>query len=120
MRDPAELEEPTLGDDLRQLIDDGRALAAAELAWQKSRAAYAGKQAGGVALLGLLALALVFFALMALVFGAVLALAPLLTAWGATAAVVGALLLAALVAGGLAALRVRRIARLIADRKDER
>ena len=28
-------------------VVDGRALAAAEIAWQKSRAAYVGKQAGG-------------------------------------------------------------------------
>ena len=108
---------PSLGDDLRQLIDDGRALAAAELAWQKSRAAYAGQQAGGIAALGLLALALVFCALLALIFGLVLALTPLLGSWGAMGAVVGGLLLAALIAGALAALRWRRIAGLIADRK---
>ena len=111
--------EPTLGDDLRQLIDDGRALAAAELAWQKSRAAFAGKQAGGIAMLAVLAAALAFCALMALTFGLVLSLVPLLTAWGATGAVSGTLLLAALISGAMAALRVRRVARLIADRKAE-
>ena len=108
----------TLGDDLRQLIDDGRALAAAELAWQKSRAAYVGKQAGGIAMLGLLAASLAFCALMALIFGLVLALTPLLTAWGAMGAVVGGLLLAALICGSVVALRVRRVTRLIADRRD--
>jgi Putative Actinobacterial Holin-X, holin superfamily III len=107
----------TLGDDLRQLIDDGRALAAAELAWQKSRAAYAGKQAGGIAVLGLLAAALVFCALMALTFGLVLALTPLLSAWGAMGAVVAGLLLAALIAGGMAAGRWRRVASTIAEGK---
>ena len=110
-------ERPTLEDDLRQLIDDGRALVEAELAWQKARAVFAGKQAGGIALFGLLALALAFFALMALVFGLVLALVPLLTAWGAMAAVTGGLLLAAALVGLLAALRARRMVRLIADRK---
>lgn len=112
--------EPTLGDDLRQLIDDGRALAEAELAWQKSRAAFAGSQAGGIAAFLLLAAALGFCALMALTFGLVLALAPLLTAWGATALVAGGLLVAALIAGAAAALRWRRTARLIADRKATR
>ncbi len=116
---PEPTHAPTLGDDLRQLIDDARALAAAELAWQKSRAAFAGKQAGGIAMLTVLAAALAFCALMALTFGLVLSLVPLLTAWGATGAVSGTLLLAALISGAMAALRVRRVARLIADRKAE-
>jgi hypothetical protein len=117
---PEPSDAPSLGDDLRQLTDDARALVEAELVWQKSRAVFAGKQAGGIAVLGLLAAALAFCALMALIFGMVLALVPLLTAWGATAAVSGGLLLAALLAGLLAALRARRMLRLIADRKPER
>ena len=112
-------ERPTLEDDLRQLIGDARALAEAELAWQKARAAFAGKQIGVIALIGLLALALVFFALMALVFGLVLALASLLGAWGAMATVTGGLLLAAGLAALLAALRTRRMMRSIADRQAE-
>ena len=112
-------DRPTLEDDLRQLMGDGRALLEAELAWQKARAVFAGKQAGGIALLGLLALSLAFFALMALVFGLVLALGPLLGAWGAMAAVTGGLLLAAVLAGLTAAMRVKRTLRLIADRKAE-
>ena len=110
-------EHPTLEDDLRQLIGDGRAWAEAELAWQKARAMFAGKQIGVIALFGLLALVLVFFALMALVFGLVLALAPVLGAWGATAAVTGGFLLAASLVGLLAALRARRMVRLIADKQ---
>ncbi len=114
-----ELPEATLGEDLRELIDQGKVLAEAELAWQKSRAAFAGSQAGGIALLAALAMALAFFALMALTFGLVLALAPLLTAWGAMGAVAGGLLLAALFCGAAASLRVRRVVRLISDRKPE-
>ena len=113
-------ERPTLEDDLRQLVGHGRTLVEAELAWQKARAVFVGKQAGGITLLGLLALALAFFALMALVFGLVLALVPLLTAWGAMAAVTGGLLLAAALSGRFAALRARRMVRLIADNKAER
>ena len=110
-------ERPTLEDDVRQLIGDGRAWAEAELAWQKARATFAGKQIGVVALLGLLALAFVFFSLMALVFGLVFALAPALGAWGATAAVTGGFLAAAALAGLLAALRAKRMLRLIADKR---
>jgi len=110
---------PTLEDDVRQMLGDGRALIEAELAWQKARATFAGKQAGGIALLGLLALALAFFALMALVFGTVLALATMLGAWGAMAAVTGGLLLAAALAALMAAMRAKRTLRLIADRRSE-
>lgn len=112
-------ERPTLEDDVRQMLGDGRAWVEAELAWQKARGLFAGKQLGIIALLGLLALVLVFFALMALVFGLVLALASTLGAWGAMAAVTGGFLLAAALAGLLAALRTRRMVRLIADRKAE-
>ncbi len=110
----------SLGDDLRQLIDDGRTLAEAELAWQKSRASFAGKQAGGIAALGALGAVLAVFALVALTVGLLLALTPLLTAWGATAAVAGGLLLAGLICGTLAVMRARRMMRLIANRKAER
>lgn len=109
---------PTLSEDLQRTLDDAKALLAAEIALQKARAAYAGKQAASIALLGLVALAFAFCALMALVFGTVLALVPLLTAWGATAAVAGALLLVAVVAGLTAAARARRTARVVADPRD--
>ena len=112
-------EQPTLEEDVRQLFGDGRAWLEAELAWYKARASFAGKQLGTIALLGLLALALTFFALMALVFGLVLALVPVLTAWGAMAAVTGGLLLAASLVALLAALRARRMVRLIADKQAE-
>ena len=115
----ADYPRPSLTDELRQLIGDGRALAEAEFAWQKARVTFAGKQAGGIAVLGLLAAALAFCALMALVFGTVLALVPLLSAWGAMAAVTGGLLLAAALAALTAVLRVRRLTRLIANRKAE-
>lgn len=116
--DPDWPNEPaTLGEDVRQLIDDGRALAAAELSWQKARVAFAGRSAGGIALFGALAAAFGVFALVALTVGALLALTPQLGAWGAVGAVAGTLLLAAILCGAVAALRVRRTARLIADRR---
>ncbi len=110
--------EPGLVDDLRQLAADGRTLLEAELAYQKSRAAVAGKAAGSIAGWGALTLALVFFALMALVIGALLALAPLLGGWGAMAAVTAALLGAAALAGWIAAQRWKRTAAQLAETGD--
>ena len=86
--DPA-WEEPaaaSLGDDLRRLVDQGKALGQAEFAWQKARAAYAGRQAGFIAALAALAAAFATFALVALVVGTLMALTPMLGAWVATAA----------------------------------
>lgn len=101
--------------DLRQLVEDGRTLLEAELAYQKSRALVAGEAAKGVAGWGALALALVFFALMALVLGLVLALTPLLGAFGATAAVVLGVLAAAALCGWIAAKRWERASVQLSD-----
>jgi Putative Actinobacterial Holin-X, holin superfamily III len=110
--------EPTLVDDLRQLAVDGRTLLEAELAYQKSRAAVAGKAAGSIAGWGALTLALVFFALMALVVGLIMALTARLGPWGAMAAVVVGLLIAAALAGWIAAQRWKRTAAQLADQGD--
>ncbi len=105
--------ERSLRDDLESLAAEARVLAEAELAYQKSRAALAGRETPRIAALGLLAAVLAFFALMALVLGAVLALTPALGAWGATGAVTGGLLLAALLCAGIAALRWKRMTRTL-------
>jgi hypothetical protein len=110
--DPA---ERSLVDDLRRLSEDARALARAELAYQKSRAAFAGQEVKRITLLGLLAGVLVFFALMALTLGLVLALTPLLTALGATAAVVGGLLAIAALCALVALGRWRRMVAALSD-----
>jgi hypothetical protein len=106
----------SLIDDARQLVEDARTLAEAELAYQKARAKVAGAHAGGIAGMGVLALTLIYFALMALVFGLVFALAPLLTAWGATAAVVLGLLLCAGLAALVALGRWKRLKALIDEK----
>ena len=111
-------EAPGLVDDLRQLAVDGRTLLEAELAYQKSRAAVAGKAASSVAGWGALTLALVFFALMALVIGAILALTPLLGPWGAMAAAVGGLLSAAALSAWIAAQRWKRAAAQLSEHGD--
>lgn len=89
----------SLQNDLRALADEARTAAEAEFAFQKSRAAYAGKKFPSI--IGLLvgAAVIVFFAIMAFVVGLVIALAPLLTAWGSMAVVtLGLLALALLLA----------------------
>jgi hypothetical protein len=117
-RDPEGDPATTLAEDVRLAVAEARAYAEAEAAWQKARAAYAGKQAGRIAALGAVAALLASLAVLALVVGSLLALAPLLGAWGATGAVAGALLLIALVCAGLAAARGKALRRTIAERPE--
>jgi hypothetical protein len=81
-----------LREDVTALIEDARNYAEAELAFQKTRAALAGKHGARALVLLVLALVLLNLALIALAVGAVIALAPLVTIWGAIAIVVGVLL----------------------------
>jgi len=97
-------EARSLLEDVRALIDDGKTYLEAELGFQKTRAAFVADRTKSAVAFGAAALLFVFLALIGLTVGAVIALTPLLTAWGATAAVVGTLLFATL----LAALAVRR------------
>ena len=103
-----ELPEPAFGEaldpgdrslieDVRLLARDARTLAEAELAYQKSRAGALGGGLGKIAGLGAVAALLAALALVALVVGLVIALTPILTAWGATAVVTVALLALSLV-----------------------
>ena len=102
-----------LGDDARAVIEDARALVEAELAYHKTRAGLAGRGAGRIAALGLAVVALLFFALMAVVVGLLLALTPRWGAWGAMAAVVGGILLLALLCAALALRQVRWVKRVL-------
>jgi Flp pilus assembly protein TadB len=88
----SEARERSLNEDLHQLAQDARAYAEAEFQFQKSRASYAASASKSIIVYALVALVLVFFAIMALVVGLVIALAPLLTPWGSTAVVTLALL----------------------------
>jgi uncharacterized membrane protein len=83
----SEARERSLNDDLHQLALDARAYAEAEFKFQKTRAAYAASASKSVVVYAVVALVLVFFAVMAMVVGLVIALAPLITAWGSTAVV---------------------------------
>lgn len=105
--------ERSLTDDLRLLADDARAYASAEFAFQKSRAFHAGQELKRAVIFTALAVACVIVALMALTMGTVLALTPLLGAWGATGAVVLFLLAAAGIFALIASTRLRRTARTL-------
>jgi hypothetical protein len=109
--DAAEPASGSLTDDVVAMLDDGRTLLEAEIQFQKTRAAFAFDRGKSGAAYGVAAFALIHLALVALVVGTVIALTPVIGAWGATAIVVGLLL----IAGGLLALAARRkFARLAA------
>lgn len=91
-KDDASFDE-SLTDELAALIDDGRTYAKAELAFQKARARLAGRSVGMALALAIVAIILLHIAFLALAVGMVMALAPLVTIWGAIAVVVGGLLL---------------------------
>lgn len=105
--------ERSLVDDLRLLADDAKAYARAEYAYQKSRGFHAGQELKRAVIFGALAVACVIVALMALTLGTVLALAPILGAWGATGVVVLVLLVIAGIFALVASSRLRRTARVL-------
>lgn len=79
--------ERSLLEDVETAIDDGRTYLEAELAFQKTRAAFVADRAKDAAVFAAIGGALMVLALVALTVGLVFALAPYLTALGATAAV---------------------------------
>lgn len=107
--------ERSLVEDVRQLVDDGRTLVEAELAYQKSRAVVAGMAAKSIAGWVALGLALLFFALMALVLGLILVLAQAIGAAAATLVVVLGLLAMGLLSGMVALRRWKRASALLSD-----
>ena len=106
--------ERSLVDDVKHLVEDGRTLLEAELAYHKSRAAVAGAGLKSIAGWGALAAALVFFSLMALVIGALIGLAQLLGIWTATGVVVVTVLLCAVLAALAAKRRWNRMTAALA------
>ena len=102
-------DKPGLVEQLHGLYTDGRELIDAEIGFQKARMAAAGRQVRAMAVLVFVGLVLIGCALIALVVGTLIALVPLIGAWGAMAATV----LGSLVLAGLAFwLAVRRIGKV--------
>jgi hypothetical protein len=113
-------EQMTLNIEVQRLIVSGREAFASEMAFQKARAALAGKLVGRIAGLGALALALLFFVLMALVVGSLIALAPVIGAWAALGVVVLVQLVLIAACALLALLTVRALKRVIKDKPDSK
>ncbi|MCB2066755.1 MAG: phage holin family protein [Erythrobacter sp.] len=88
-------ETRSIADDIGTLIEDARTYLDAELSYQKSRAGFVADRLKRTLAMGALAACILVFALFGLIFGLILALTPLLTAWGATAVVVLAMLIVA-------------------------
>ena len=95
--DEEQTQDASLSDEIVALVEDGKTYAEAEIAFQKSRAGFVANRTKDAALFGMFALGFIHLALIALVIGVLIALTPLLGAWGATAVVVGALLLVAVI-----------------------
>ncbi|HEX7709800.1 MAG TPA: phage holin family protein [Sphingomonadaceae bacterium] len=115
---PGSSRSGSLFDDVGALVEDGKTYAEAELAYQKSRLLFASGHAKWVAIFGGLALVLVVLALVALVIGALLALVPVLGAWGATAVVVAVLVVASAILLGLAKARWSHLAEAFAGKQE--
>lgn len=108
-----EREPRSLRDDVEALIEDGKTYLETELVYQKTRAAFVADRAKGAVIFGAVAILLGFLALIGLTVGLIIALAPLLTAWGASALVVGMLIAAALIAARTAAARWNKLMQAI-------
>lgn len=90
---PPPVYDESLVEELGAVIDDAKLYAAAELAFQKTRAKLLGKNIGIAAGAVILAIILLHISIIALAVGLVIALQPLVTIWGAIAIVVGVMLL---------------------------
>lgn len=88
------LENRSLVEDVRSLVEDGRVALQAELSFQKSRLALCGKEGRKLVIFAIGGLLLSFFTLVALTVGLLLALIPAVNAWGATGIVTGVFVIA--------------------------
>lgn len=88
---------PSLVADVEALLADGKTYLEAELTYQKSRAGFTANRLKWTAIYGAAAFGLLHLALIALTVGAVIALTPETGPWMATAIVVAALFLGALI-----------------------
>ena len=103
-------EERSLIEDVSALIDDSKTYLHAELNFQKTRASFAADRAKRAAIFGVAAATFGWLALVGLTVGLIIALTPLIGAWGATAVVVGVLVVGAAILGWLALGRARELA----------
>lgn len=90
---PAPPGDETVLEAIGAVIDDAKLYAAAEIAFQKTRAGLLGRNLAVAAGAIVIALILLHIAIIALAVGLVIALEPLVSIWGAIAIVVGVMLL---------------------------
>lgn len=115
-----EAELRSLLEDVQALIDDGRTYLEAELVFQKTRVAFVADRAKAAVFFGAVAAAFGFVALIGLAVGLIIALRPLLTAWGAAAVVVLMLAILALLAARAASRRWNALISAIDSNGDKR
>lgn len=107
----------SLTDSVIALLDDGKTYVESEIQFQKTRALFALDRGKSGVILGLVAAALIFLALIALVVGALFGLVPIIGVFGATLVVVGVLVVAAAL---FALAAKRKFGRLVAAYQDTR
>lgn len=98
MSDPADDESVghrSLLDDLEALVSDARTYFDAEIAFQKTRAAFMADSLKRTIIFAIIGAFFAMLATIGLAIGAIIALTPILTAWGATGVVVAVLAVAA-------------------------
>ena len=119
--EPSEPGDESLREELAALIDNGRNYAQAEIAFQKTRAALAGRSIGIAAAAAIVAIILLHIAFLALAVGLVMALEPLVTIWGAIGIVFGGLLLLVALLGWIALKNGKKLGYLFssADAEEE-
>lgn len=88
----------SLQEDVEALVEDGRTYLAAEIAFQKVRAAFLAEEAKRALVLGVLGALFASLTLIGLVVGLIVALAPLIGPWVAVTVVVAALALCTFIA----------------------
>ena len=119
--EPSQPSDESLREELAALIDNGRNYAQAEIAFQKTRAALAGRSIGIAAAAAIVAIILLHIAFLALAVGLVMALEPLVTIWGAIGIVFGGLLLLVALLGWIALKNGKKLGYLFssADAEEE-
>lgn len=111
--------DPSLMDEAAALIDNARTYAEAELGFQKTRAAFAGRLFGVSLGLVVVAFILLHIAFLALAVGLVLAFEPLTGIWGAIGIVFGGLVLVVALLGWGAFTRAQKLAALFSSSEKE-
>ncbi len=118
LADDAGEPDESIVEEIGNLIDDAGNYAQAEIAFQKSRAKFAGRTVGVALLQVVLAIILLHIAFLALAVGLVIALTPVVTVWGAIAIVFGGLLVIVAILLLMAKRRGQQLGALFSSEQD--